>query len=363
MGFNPFGGIQRSRFLPSSSPSALVINSDGVPVIEANYTNAEAAFRNSDVYGAVSLIASDVATCDIIMPEPWETLFHTPNNLTNEFAFWQTVVASLCLTGNAYVTIDRAKDKKTPTRLEIIPPTGVEITLLDDAVGLQYTITYEDERERRVYDAADMFHFRLMSFGDQNAQYIGVSPLKALNHELAVQDKSVKMSLNALAHAINPSYTLTAPEGVLDASAKNTIREEFEKQNTGNNAGKPIVLDQGLALGTLKVDTDIVKELQNVDWTRNQIAKVFGIPADMLNLESAHSNIDQIRSFYATSLNRYIHPIVSELTAKIGTKIEYDISPAVDPDGSARLNNLIKLATAKTTDPETKSYIFDNHLL
>lgn len=362
MGFNPFGAINRSRYLPSSSPTAVLIGSNGVPIVETNFVSAEAAFRNSDVYAAVSLITSDVATCTIKMPEPWDGLFQTPNNLTNGFAFWQTIVASLCLTGNSYVTIDR-DGNNNPTRLECLPPDNVSITLTDNAAGLLYTVHYDDERDDRVYNAENMFHFRLMSFGDQNAQYIGVSPLKALNHELNVQDRSVKMSLSALSHAINPNYTLTAPEGVLDPEIKNNIRDEFEAQNTGTNAGKAIVLDQGLQLGTLKVDVDIVKELQNVDWTRKQIAKVFGLPADMLNLESAHSNIDQIRSFYATSLNRYVGPIVSELTAKIGSKISYDISPAVDPDGSTRLNNLIKLATAKSTDPTVSAYIFDNNLL
>lgn len=352
----------RSRFLPSSSPTAVLVGTTGIPIVETSFVSADMAFRNSDVYAAVSLIASDVATCTIKMPEPWASLFAKPNDLTNGYAFWQTIVASLCLTGNAYVTIDRDK-QGNPIKLECLPPDNVSITLTDNAVGLLYTARYEDERDDRVYNAEDLFHFRLMAFGDQNAQYVGVSPMKALNHELNVQDKSVKMSLSALAHAINPNYTLTAPEGILEKDAKNTIRDEFEAQNTGSNAGKAIVLDQGLTLGTLKVDVDIVKELQNVDWTRKQIAKVFGLPADMLNLESAHSNIDQIRSFYATSLNRYVGPIVSELSSKIGKPVKYDISPAVDPDGSTRLNNLIKLATSKSVDQTVSQYIFDNELL
>lgn len=308
--------------------------------------DASTALKNSDIYALISLIASDVASCDFIIPDPFNRVFNNPNNLTNGFAFKQSIVAQLCLAGNAYVYMTKNK-AGIPIKLEQIPPDDVEILMEDDGSDLQYKITFDDDRPSVTIPSTEMLHFKLLSVGNNNNQYIGISPLQSLTNEVNLQDYSSKLSLSAIKNAIAPSYTLTIPQAIVDTDAKNNIRTEFDKANTGDNAGKAIVLDQGIQLAPIKIDADIVKNLNDIDWTRNQISKAFGVPSDMLNSESEHSNIDQMRSLYATSLNRYINPLTSEMQMKWGVTVKSDITPAIDPDNSQYIKMVETLSTGK----------------
>ncbi|WP_353990079.1 phage portal protein [Pediococcus argentinicus] len=352
MPINPFRGFKRSQTLPSNYVPFQFV--DG-KIITNPTVDATTALQNSDIFSVVSLISSQLASITYDMPAPYSAVFNNPNDRINSYSFWSGVIAQLCLTGNAYVVINR-NGNNMPSSLEEIPPENVSVILADKSANITYDITYNDLRPKHTFSSSDVLHFRLFVPGSQMYQYVGVSPLQSLVSEIGLQKLSGDLNFNTLKNFIAPSYTLTVPEAKLNSETKDAIRDKFQEQNSGENQGKAIVLDQAAQLGVMPtIDAKTAQFLNNVDWTRKQISKAFGIPDSYLNgAGDQQSSLDQITKLFATSLNRYINPFVSELQLKFGTTVRPDLTAIFDPYGNAYVDMIEKLSTgsAPVLNPE-----------
>lgn len=345
---NPFSQLgklnqTRSRILPSTSSPVMM---SGGRIIPNSTLGAATVLNNSDLFAVVNLITSDVSGSIFTTENGGElAMLNKPSKMINSFNFWQSVYAQLLIHGNAYVI-------NLNNNLELVPSQNVTVILDDNAAGLTYKVWFTDERPDLEVNDSDMFHFRLMPIGeDDTNQYIGVSPLRSLLNEINIQEFSNKLTLSTLKNAINPGITLTIPEGVLDKDAKDNIRTEFESQNSGENNGRAIVLDQGIELKTIQINSDVANFLKNFDFGKTQIAKAFGIPESYLNGQGdQQSSLEMSKSLYANSLQRYIRPIESELTTKLKTTVKMDIRTAVDATSERYADMIVKLATTAGTD-------------
>lgn len=349
--FSLFHKMQtRSRMLNSTGYSPFIFSSDG-KVITANTVDVDTALMNSDVFTVINRISSDVAGCDIDCDAPAiQQALRKPSAIISGFNLWQSVVAQMMLTGNAYVLIhrDNRGNRGAVSGFELIPFEDVMLTLNDDSTAITYTINFEDDRGQRIYQQSDILHFRLFVNGQMATELVGVSPLDALKMELNIQDKSKKLSLGMLVHAISPSYTLTVPQGILNEEAKENIRSAFEVANSGENAGRAIVLDQGIQLGTLQISPDLAKLLTNMNFAQNQIAKAFNVPVSILNGESdQQSSIEMLENQYENALRLYIKPLESEMFLKLGVHVHFDTTPITDTNHTVLIDNLAKLACGR----------------
>lgn len=277
-------------------------------------------------------------------------LNHPMGTLINGYNVWQSVVAQMALNGNAYMLIHREGTDGAVTQLEPVPEERVTVTLNDDGSDVFYTVHFDDSNRSGDYKvpSANMLHFRLFVNGQSESQYMGVSPLMSLAKEIDVQDQSNRLALSTLKHALAPTNILSIPQGTLNDKAKDNIRNEFEKANSGENAGRAIVLDQGLSLSQLTVSPDIAKLLANTNFSQAQIAKAFCVPADYLSgKQDEQSSIEQVRSLYQNSLTLYIRPIEDELTSKLGVPVHLDVSTAVDIDHQQLISNIVSLTNSK----------------
>ena len=101
--------------------------------------------------------------------------------------------------------------------------------------------------------------------------------------------------------------------------------------------------------------------LNQVDWTREQIAKVYGVPDSYLNgAGDQQSSITQIGGQYAKSLNRYVQAIVSELNTKLHANISADIRFAIDAMGDQYANTISSLAKDGTIAGNQARFILQN---
>lgn len=348
MMFNPLREvIKRSRMLNSNGWSPFFSASNGQAIL-ASPVNTSAALNNSDVFAVVYRISSDVASCRIIAPAFVDVLNHPMGNLMNGYNVWQAVVAQMALNGNAYMLIHR-DNNGAPVRLEPVPEDRITVTLNDDGSDVFYTVHFDDSKRSGDFNvmSKDMLHFRLFVNGQSESQYMGVSPLMSLAKEIDVQDQSNRLALSALKHALAPTNILSVPQGMLNDDSKENIRNEFEKANSGENAGRAIVLDQGLSLSQLTVSPDIAKLLDNTNFSQAQIAKAFCVPADYLSgKQDEQSSIEQVRSLYQNSLTLYIRPVEDELSNKLGVPVHLDVSTAVDIDHQQLIGNIVNLTNS-----------------
>lgn len=346
--WNPFKGIFRSRTLANGTGPLMVFS--GGKIQTQSSVDVNQAFKNSDVFTVVERISSDIAACRF-NGQQYQALLDNPFHLMNPYAGWQEVLIQLLLNGNSYVVIHRDKQQKT-SWLEPVPSDDVTLTLQDNATDIIYHVHYTDERADKDYLSADVLHFKLVTPGMDVNQYTGVSPLMALVPELGIQENSKKLTLASLIHALAPTNIYTTPNAITEPGAKDKIREAFEKANTGDNAGRVMIMDAGAKLETIDVTPNVAKLLDNATFSQTQIAKAFGIPDSYLNGQGdQQSSIEMIRSLYQNALTMYIRPIESELSYKLGAPVKLDVTSAIDVDHQNELNNIVSLSKANLLSP------------
>jgi len=313
----------------------------GNQVLPTGILNTSNAMTNSDIYSVVSLISSDIAGMHFNTVDYVDKVLNKPSTVTNSYNFWQSVVAKMLLYGNAYCLINKDKDGNL-SGLELIQDEQVMSLEVGQNQSLTYAIHFYDERPDTYYDSSELLHFKLVSVGsDFNSQYFGISPLVSLVPELGLQSLSNKLAESALQNAINPSVLISVPDAQLDKEVKDNMRTAFVDQTTGDNFGKPIVLDASQQLTTLGVKPEITNMLSNVNFAKEQISKAFGINSGMLNGEGdAQSNLDQMTSLYNSSLQRYMNPIKYELEAKLNVPIQMS-ADITDDAVVTRINTLV----------------------
>lgn len=348
---NPFRKFERDRYINSGGNTTTVSVGSNGNVVALNYVNAEAALKNSDIYSVITKIAGDIASCDFQVIGKYKKVLMSPNGLISGFNFWQSVISQLLLAGNAYVIIIR-NNNNSIGHFEYVSPAQVQITLSDDSQRMYYTVNWNDNRGTEVYAWTDVLHFRLMSpFANDSGDYLtGVSPLYSLQHDLQIQEQSKQLTLSTLKNAINPSSVITLPEAQVSKEAKDALRDSFIKQNSGENGGKVVVLDQSAKLDKLVIDTNVANFLSNYDFSQAQITKSFGIPQSILDDKKGdqQSNIGEIMNFYASSLIQYVKPIESELTLKLKSEVKLNIANAVDLTHQNLISNIVALGTGRT---------------
>ncbi len=327
--------------MPISDPDIInFFHPDGI----SNYVSADVALQNSDIYSAVFQISGDLASAKLLADgQRAQNILNNPSATASRYTFWQSMYAQLLLGGEAFAYRWR-NINGLDLAWEYLRPSQVNTFLLEDGSGLIYTVTFDEPAigVMQGIPASDVIHLRLLS---KNGGKTAISPLSALSSELDIKKASNDLTLNALAQSIiSPGILSVKKGGLLDAEQKAARSKEFINQVRSSNNG-PIIIDDLEEYSPLEIKSNVAQLLAQTDWTSKQIAKVFGIPDSYLNGQGdQQSSIDQIRGMYTNALNRYMHPIVSELDDKLNATIYADIRPAIDPLGDSYATNLSNIA-------------------
>lgn len=275
------------------------------------------ALRNSDVYAAVKIIASDVASSDLLADTKETAITRLLNNRPNDYmSAWHykfSQMANMLLNGNAFSLIER-DETGAPIALHALLNSNVSIEQLDDGT-VQYI--HSDDGAETILKASDVLHFKYFSTDGLT----GISPLYALRDELKLQERGNKLLAGFFKRGINSNGILKVKKAELDTEAKNNIREKFEQANAGDsNALRTIILDENMDYQQIQVNTDVLKLVNNNDWNTKQIAKVFGLSTDRLGVEANHSNTIQSNVMYLrNTLTHFLKAIESEINFKLGS--------------------------------------------
>lgn len=321
-----------------------------------DYTSADKALENSDLYSVINQISADIATSHFTASmKRTQALIDNPSSTTNPHAFWQSVVAQLLLDGNSYAYMWRNINGQV-VRLEYLRPSQVSAFLLDDGSGLVYNITFDEPKIGVVQNVpqGDLLHFRLLS---TSGGMIGRSPLLSLQNELNIKNSSNGLTLQALGKAIVPNGVLHIKgAGLLSTEEKIAQSEGFQKQ--ANSSAGPVILDDLSEYTPLEIKSDVSKLLASTDWTSKQVAKVYGISDSYLNgTGDQQSSINMVEGVYANSLNRYARVIQSEMSSKFSADIQVDVSPAIDQDQSSYIGVLANAVKGGMVTPEQANYL------
>lgn len=279
------------------------------------YTCSE-FLRNSDIFTAIMMIASDLAKMDVHVKNGNERdathavdrlLNKKPNNLYNAYVFKFILIANSLLSKHGYAEIVR-DSKGQPKELYHVKTSSVELIKGRDA-------HYQVGKDKRRVDYEDMIDYKPYSLDGLS----GLSMLESLEPDIDMQKNSKSFFSNFFKQGTQSGGLLKLKDGKLSKEARAKLRDEFQKANSGAaNAGKVLVMDETMDYDKFEIDTEILKLINSSQHSTAQVAKVFGIPLHKFGIEVSNMSLkDSMADYLQSTLSRYMKGITSELEFKL----------------------------------------------
>lgn len=328
-----------SFFVKTSPPDNEKALEDALISLSSNDVNTYvsiSALRNSDIFAAVNIIASDIASnpieCGTSIYE--SMLNQKPNKYMDGFHFKYALALNMLLNGNSFAEI------KPNHTLKFIPNSQMTVTVDDESGQVAYTYSPNGRTKRNIAPDS-ILHFRY-STKDGIA---GISPLYALKDEQKIQATGNKLLSGFFSQGIHGTTVVKVKQSELSPKAKENIQKRFDRSTTGDNSLNTIIIDDSMDVSNLEINTDILKLVNSNDWTTKQIAKAFGLDPSRLGVEAVHSNQDQTSAQYLKdTLQHYLDCFTSELSFKFGKEFKFNT------------NNLLSLDPKEQQEMATEAY-------
>lgn len=246
-------------------------------------------------------------------------LIHTaPNTEMTAMQFWQAVVASMLLWGNAYVRIQRVGNR--PVTLEFLLPQRMRLDT-DENNRLRYFYTPPKGKEREI-DRKDIIHVPGLTLDGR----IGLSAIRYGADVFGSAMSTEDAANSTFRHGLMPTVAFK-----IDHFVKPEQREEFKayvKTVTGAlNAGRPPVLEQGMSAEKIGIDPVDAQLLESRAWSVEEICRWFGCPPWIIGHTDKGSNwgtgLEQQQiAFLIFVISTYTNQIQQSVNAKLLTPAE-----------------------------------------
>jgi HK97 family phage portal protein len=287
-------------------------------ISSTEYTTSD-LIKNSDIFTAVMMIASDLAKMDIHVIKNGERdkknnsiemlLNKRPNQLYDGYVFKMIVFSNALLTKHGYVEIIRDNHTKQPKELHHLKTSEVE--LKKDGNGALHYL-HKGKRKIDYYDLIDYKPYTLDGFS-------GLSPLESLKQDLDMQKQSKTFFANYFKNGTQAGGLLKLKNGKVSKEARDVIRKEFQEAYAGaSKAGGVMVMDETMDYDAIEIDTEILKLINTSQHSTAQVAKNFGIPIHKFGIETTNMSLkDSMADYLQSTLSTYIKGITSAFAFKL----------------------------------------------
>ena len=204
----------------------------------------------------------------------YDLLYASPSEFQTSFEFWHTVMMHLCLTGNAFIWINRATDGRV---LELLPYPPGTVSIERDGWEVKYSILTQDKRWITV-PADSMWHIRWLAWD-------GVRGLSAVQ----MARDAIGLALALDSHG-NTSFkngsriggVLTVAQR-LDEGQRKSLRETWQATFGGAaESGKIAVLGADMKFQPIQATNDVSQYDQSRKFQVEEICRAFGVDPVMI---------------------------------------------------------------------------------
>jgi HK97 family phage portal protein len=333
-------------------------------------TNTEVELTNvltyAPVFACVRLISSDIGKLRLrLVREDAHGLWHPtenpaftpvlrkPNRYQTRIKFIQYWLTSKLIHGNAYVLKQR-DNRNVVTALYVMDPTRVTPLVAED--GSVFYQLHSDNlsglKESVTVPASEIIH-------DVHVQLyhplVGVSPISASGvaavEALRIQEGSAEFFGN---HS-QPGGVLTAP-GHISKETAERIKDKWDTNFTGSNAGKVAVLGDGMKYEQMSVNAHDAQLIEQLKWTAENVCQAFGVPPYKINVGPPpnYANIQALDL-------QYYSQCLQELMESLEEVLDFGLGLAPDRINGERLgvefnrDDLLQMDTAGRVDAASKA--------
>lgn len=263
-----------------------------------------------------------------------------PNFDQTDYEFWEFLAASIELQGNGYA--EKVLNGGRISALLPVMPVGMVVRRKDNG-SLEYEWVVDGRRKVRAQE--EMLHIR--GFGGNLVK--GASTLSAcarvFHGALSTDATADKM----FANGARPSGTLSM-EGRLEKEQRAEVEALLEEKFQGAmNAGRPMLLDNGLKWESLSINPEDAQLLESRKFSGEEICRIFGVPPAMVGYGDKASNwgtgkeVD-VLGFIKFTLRKRLRRIERALMKQLltreerqgGYSIEFNIEGLLRGDSAAR---------------------------
>lgn len=327
-----FGGEDRSfeaAFLATGAPTYA-----GVTV------TTDQAMRLSAVWSCVRLLADTISTLPVDVYRGGERIA-TPPLLVEPASgqprhdFVYQVMVSLLLRGNAFGIITaRSGATLLPSQIELVDPDKVQIDRRDGVTT--YRIAGAP------FAAEDVWHVRAYPVAGQVA---GLSPVEYARQAIGLGLAAEKFGSQFFGSGATPSGVLQA-DANLSPEAAESIGARWRTMHEGRH--RVAVLSKGLSFHPISIAPDESQFIETQRLAVSQIARIFGVPAEMVGGDSGGSLTYSNTEARALDFMRYsVAPWLVRLEASLSKLLPRNQSVKFNPDALLRATTSERYAAHK----------------
>jgi HK97 family phage portal protein len=297
------------------------------------------AMMVSTVYSCVSLLAGSVASLPLPVYQRgegglregvdhayWWLLNERPNEDMSAAVFWEFLLTSYLLEGNAFCEIVRRRvgprAVQTGEVVELRPINPDRVMIRDTReFGRVYDVLEFDARAQpRTVPAADMLHVPCILL--DNDMQRGASPVRAAGRNaigLALAAELFQSSFYS--NGARPDYALTTDARLGKEQVDQLYASLAARHGGAGNAHRPIVLSGGLKPATLSMTAEDQQLIETRGFQVEDICRFYGVPPFMVGhtdkTTSWGAGVENMgRGFLKFTLQRTLEKFEQELNHK-----------------------------------------------
>ena len=319
--------------------------------------NQTAVLAYHAVFSCMTLIASDVAKlrvklvsfADGVWTETtnpaYSPVLRKPNRFQTRNQFWESWILSKLSTGNTYALKER-DSRGVIKALYILDPARVQPLVSDDG-GVYYQLSTDALAGLADADvivpAKEIIHDR---FNCLFHPLVGLSPIYACGLAATQGIQIQNASTHFFGNGSKPGGLLVAP-GKIDKADAARLKEYWDNNFAGRNAGKIAVLGDGLKYEALAVNANDAQLIEQLKWTSEVVCSTFHVPPYKIGVGAlpSYNNVQALNvEYYSQCLQALIEAIETCLDEGLGTGVnlgtEFDIENLLRMDGVTQMQVL-----------------------
>jgi HK97 family phage portal protein len=315
----------------------------------------EGLLRFSAVYACVSGISGDIAKLPLnVLREDSGInvkqrtgravdVLAKPNKYQTRYQFVQQFVLSKVLHGNTYCLKVRDTTGKI-TGLVVLDPENVTV-LVSDSGDIYYKLRQDNLSGTTdvTIPSSEIIHDRHTPIFHP---LVGVSPIYACGMSATLGNSITNASAAFFKNKSTPSGLLSAPGRINDDTATR-LKEHWQREYSGTNAGKIAVLGDGLKFERMTVSAVDAQLIEQLRWSVEDVARAFRFPLFKLQAGApimAGSAEELNLQYYSDTLQ----PLIEAMEAVLNDGMELPSSLHVefDVEGLGRMNTEARFRTA-----------------
>ena len=277
-------------------------------------------------YACVRVLAESVASVPLILyrrlpnggkeratdHELYPVLHDAPNPEMTSFVWRETLVGHLATWGNSYNEI--VEDGFGGMQLWPLRPDRIQARW---GPGDTKVFDYLSTIGRRTTQLADGTIFHIPGLSSNGL--VGLSPISLHREALGLYQALQDFGASTMRNMARPAVVMTHPK-TLSKGAIERLATQMDDLRGSGNAGKTIVMEEGLTIKEIGVPPEDAQYIQSRDFQAREVARMFRMPPHMIgDLERAtFTNIEhQSIDFVVYTLMPWLVRIEQEIKSQL----------------------------------------------